>query len=185
MLPISPTNPRLIIQLLSWNYSQKIKHADNGKAVVGYVPNHKYKHTSCAIQCRCTFDQCCKFQEIDSLVQIWNRCQYCKRKRIKRILAYKTKVLRTMLYINSNLGPLGSQARLHKFLFCGVWQSWGERLKACIRKIYLGATVYHLWLQRNSLLHGKTPWTEKKMVSKIRWEVKTRVLAKFPPKLPL
>lgn len=119
MLPISPTNPRLIIQLLSWNYSQKIKHADNGKAVVGYVPNHKYKRTSCAIQCRCTFDQCCKFQEIYSLVQIRNRCQYCKRKRIKRILAYKTKVLRTMLYINSNLGPLGSQAkegqsRLHK-----------------------------------------------------------------------
>jgi hypothetical protein len=32
----------------------------------------------------------------------------------------------------------------------------GKSLNACIQKLSLGATVYHLWLQRNSLLHGKT-----------------------------
>lgn len=150
MLPISPTNPRLIIQLLSWNYSQKIKHADNGKAVAGYIPNHKYKHTNCAIQCRCTFDQCCKFQEVDSLVWIWNRCQYCKRKRNKKVIAYKTKVLKTMLYINSNLGPLGSRAKegqsgLRKLTTLLIQVEWPSSIKKT-------AVLEELWLRITCML---------------------------------
>jgi hypothetical protein len=50
-------------------------------------------------------------------------------------------------------------------------------------KLCLGAAVYHLWQQRNALLHGKTPRTEEQIVSRIRWEVKARIMAKFPPKM--
>jgi len=61
----------------------------------------------------------------------------------------------------------------------------GKSLKACIGKLSLGGTVYHLWLQRDSLLHDKTLWIEKNIVSRIRWKVKSKVLTKFPPRFPL
>jgi hypothetical protein len=61
----------------------------------------------------------------------------------------------------------------------------GKSLKACIQKLSLGANVYYSWLQRNSLLHGKTPLIEENIVSRIRWEVKTRILAKFTMRFSL
>jgi hypothetical protein len=39
----------------------------------------------------------------------------------------------------------------------------GNNMVTCVRKLCLGAAVYHLWLQRNAILHGKT--LEKKSKS--------------------
>jgi hypothetical protein len=57
----------------------------------------------------------------------------------------------------------------------------GKGLHSTARKLCLAATVYNLWMQHNSLLHGRTPKTEEEILSRIRWEVKVRLLAKFPP----
>jgi hypothetical protein len=43
------------------------------------------------------------------------------------------------------------------------------------------ATTYNLWMQRNLLLHGRTLKTEEEILSRIRWEVKVRIFAKFSP----
>lgn len=59
----------------------------------------------------------------------------------------------------------------------------GRSLKSCVCKLCFGAAVYHLWLQRNVLLHGKTLRTEEQIVSRIRWKVRTRVLVEFPSRM--
>jgi hypothetical protein len=58
----------------------------------------------------------------------------------------------------------------------------GKRLKSCLAKLYLGACIYHLWKQRNALLHGITPKTEDVIFGQIRWEVRSRILAKVSVK---
>jgi hypothetical protein len=55
----------------------------------------------------------------------------------------------------------------------------GKSLKSSIYRLYLGAVVYRLWLQRNALLHGKTPKTEEVILAQVKWEVRMRLLAKF------
>jgi hypothetical protein len=55
----------------------------------------------------------------------------------------------------------------------------GNNMVSCVRKLCLGAVVYHLWLQRNAILHDKTPRTKEQIISKIWWEVRARVMVKF------
>jgi hypothetical protein len=55
----------------------------------------------------------------------------------------------------------------------------GSTLESSIWKLCFGAAVYHLWLQRNALIHEITPRTEEQIISRIRWEVRSRVMAKF------
>jgi hypothetical protein len=59
----------------------------------------------------------------------------------------------------------------------------GNNMVSYVRKLCLGAAVYHLWLQRNAILHGKTPRTKEQIISRIRWEVRARVMAKFPVRM--
>jgi hypothetical protein len=47
----------------------------------------------------------------------------------------------------------------------------GKSLKTFLCKLCLGATIYHLWKQRNNLLHGNTPRSEEVIVSQIKWQV--------------
>jgi len=54
----------------------------------------------------------------------------------------------------------------------------GKSLKSCLCKLCLGATVYHLWKQRNNLLHGNIPLSEEAIVAQIRWKVQARLMAK-------
>lgn len=54
----------------------------------------------------------------------------------------------------------------------------GKSLKSCLRKLCLGATVYHLWKQINDLLHGNIPLSEEAIVAQIRWKVRARLMAK-------
>jgi hypothetical protein len=56
----------------------------------------------------------------------------------------------------------------------------GKKLQAIARKLCFAAAVYNLWLNKNALLHGRTPKTEDGILIKIRWEVKSRLIAKFP-----
>jgi len=37
----------------------------------------------------------------------------------------------------------------------------GRSLKSCVCNLCFGAAVYRLWLQKNVILHGKTPRTEE------------------------
>jgi hypothetical protein len=54
----------------------------------------------------------------------------------------------------------------------------GTSLKANACRLSLAAVVYHLWRQRNALLHGNTPRTEEDIVSQVKWQVGSRLLAK-------
>jgi hypothetical protein len=42
----------------------------------------------------------------------------------------------------------------------------------------LGAAVYNLWRQRNALLHSSSVATEEALLSKIKWEIRARLLVK-------
>jgi hypothetical protein len=54
----------------------------------------------------------------------------------------------------------------------------GTSLKATACRLSLAAVVYHLWWQRNALLHGNTPRTEEDIVSQVKRQVGSRLLAK-------
>ncbi|XP_062161853.1 uncharacterized protein LOC133868855 [Alnus glutinosa] len=54
----------------------------------------------------------------------------------------------------------------------------GRSLMANLCRLFLVASIYHLWKLRNDLCHGNTPRTEEVVVKNIRWEVRTRVMAK-------
>jgi len=58
----------------------------------------------------------------------------------------------------------------------------GKNLKSCLAKLCLGACIYHLWKQRNALLHGITPKTEEAILGQIRWKIRSRILAKVSVK---
>jgi hypothetical protein len=69
-------------------------------------------------------------------------------------------------------------------------QTWDEIIQWCsteLRKecfktrlkiLCLGAALYILWRQGNALLHSKNIATEEALLSKIKWDVKTRILEK-------
>jgi hypothetical protein len=54
----------------------------------------------------------------------------------------------------------------------------GKSLQISLCKLNLGATVNHIWKQRNDLLHGNTPRTEEAIVAQIKWEVGSRIMVK-------
>jgi hypothetical protein len=54
----------------------------------------------------------------------------------------------------------------------------GKGLQASLGKLCLGACIYHLWQQRNVLVHNSNLRTEETMVKQITWKVCTRILAK-------
>jgi hypothetical protein len=54
----------------------------------------------------------------------------------------------------------------------------GKSLKASLGRLCLRATVYHLWKQRNNLLHNNTPRTKKALLARIRWEARAKIVAK-------
>jgi hypothetical protein len=58
----------------------------------------------------------------------------------------------------------------------------GNNVKATAIKLYFAAVTYNLWLHRNALLHGRSPKSKEGLLSKMRWEVKVRLLAKFRSK---
>jgi hypothetical protein len=58
----------------------------------------------------------------------------------------------------------------------------GKSLKSCLAKLCLGACIYHLWKQQNVILHGITLKTEEAIFGQIRWEVRSRILAKVSVK---
>jgi hypothetical protein len=54
----------------------------------------------------------------------------------------------------------------------------GKSLKTSLCKLIIGAAVYHLWKQRNDLLQGNIPRTEEDLVAQIKWEIRSRIMAK-------
>jgi hypothetical protein len=46
-----------------------------------------------------------------------------------------------------------------------------KSLKVCLAKLCLGSCIYHIWRQRNALLHGNFPRSYEAIVGQIRWEV--------------
>jgi len=55
----------------------------------------------------------------------------------------------------------------------------GKQLQATARRLCFAAAVYNLWLNRNAILHGRAPKTEDGILSKIHWEVKVKLIARF------
>lgn len=53
-----------------------------------------------------------------------------------------------------------------------------ECFKTRSKILCLGAAVYNLWRQRNALLHSRNIATKEASLSKIKWDVKTRILEK-------
>jgi hypothetical protein len=59
----------------------------------------------------------------------------------------------------------------------------GGSLWVNLCKLCLAASVYHLWKLRNDLCHCNTPRTEEAVVKQMKWEVRTRIMAKGKFKL--
>jgi hypothetical protein len=54
----------------------------------------------------------------------------------------------------------------------------GKELWTTLCRLCFGAAVYHIWRQRNDLLHGiNVSRTEEQIVAHICWEVKTEIPA--------
>jgi hypothetical protein len=54
----------------------------------------------------------------------------------------------------------------------------GKSLQSCLGKICFATVVYHLWKQRNALLHSNNPCTEEAILARIWWEVRARIMNK-------
>jgi hypothetical protein len=48
----------------------------------------------------------------------------------------------------------------------------------CFNILCLGAATYHIWKQRNAILHSNSILTEEAIIGRIKWEVKARMIAK-------
>jgi hypothetical protein len=59
----------------------------------------------------------------------------------------------------------------------------GKSLKVTACRLSLAAVVYHLWPQRNDLLHGNIPRTKEAIVSQVKMQVGSRLLAKGSKKI--
>jgi hypothetical protein len=53
-----------------------------------------------------------------------------------------------------------------------------KRIEGESMPVSLGAVVYHLRMQRNNIKHGNQPRTEEKIVKRITWEIRARMIAK-------
>jgi hypothetical protein len=53
-----------------------------------------------------------------------------------------------------------------------------KSLHATICRLCFGATIYHLWRHRNDLLHGNSPRSEEALIKQVKWEVRSRLLAR-------
>jgi hypothetical protein len=53
----------------------------------------------------------------------------------------------------------------------------GKSLWTTFCRLCLGASIYHLWRQCNDLLHRNVPRTEEQIIARIRWKVKTKIMA--------
>jgi len=53
----------------------------------------------------------------------------------------------------------------------------GKSLWTILCRLCFGVAVYHIWKQRNDLIHGNVPRTEEQLVAHIRWEAKTKIMA--------
>ena len=64
------------------------------------------------------------------------------------------------------------------------WSDWvvndlvGHSLRVTICKIACWAAVYHLWQQRNAIVHSKRIKSEKQNIKVIRKDVKSRIESK-------
>jgi hypothetical protein len=58
----------------------------------------------------------------------------------------------------------------------------GRSVHATICRLCFGATIYHLWRHRNDLLHGNTPRSEELLVQQVKWEVRSRLIARCSTK---
>jgi hypothetical protein len=54
----------------------------------------------------------------------------------------------------------------------------GQKMLASFCRLVFGATIYNLWRNCNEIRHGGLPLTDKKLVQKIHWELRTQVAGK-------
>jgi hypothetical protein len=54
----------------------------------------------------------------------------------------------------------------------------GKSLRAVLGRLCFGAAVYHIWKQRNDILHNNTPQTEEAILTRVRWEARAKIVAK-------
>jgi hypothetical protein len=54
----------------------------------------------------------------------------------------------------------------------------GKSLKTRLCKLSLGAVVYHIWIQRNNLIHGNVVCSEEGRIARIKWEIRSRLMGK-------
>jgi hypothetical protein len=50
--------------------------------------------------------------------------------------------------------------------------------KAVLCKLSWGAHLYHIWTQRNDIKHSNHIRSEEQMIKHLKWEIRTRVLAR-------
>jgi hypothetical protein len=54
----------------------------------------------------------------------------------------------------------------------------GRGLNATLCRVCLSTAVYNIWKQRNGIKHANQLKTEEKIVQRISWEIRTRIVMK-------
>jgi hypothetical protein len=55
-------------------------------------------------------------------------------------------------------------------------QHWQKKtLLTSLCRLVFGASIYHLWKNRNGIFHVEHPNTEEQLLQRIQWDVKARV----------
>lgn len=60
----------------------------------------------------------------------------------------------------------------------GLKKLKGEGLRAIMCKLVMGASVYHIWLQRKNRIFGRQAKSEESIMQVSLWDVKNRVFSK-------
>jgi hypothetical protein len=59
-------------------------------------------------------------------------------------------------------------------VFLGLEEWKGKTIEAYLYRLVFPSTIYNIWRNCNTLRHNNNPYTEEKLIQRIRWEVKIR-----------
>jgi hypothetical protein len=66
-----------------------------------------------------------------------------------------------------------------RILDWGLKKLKGEGLRVVMRKLIMGVSVYHIWLQRKNRIFGGQVKSEESIMNAILWDVKHSVFSKM------
>jgi hypothetical protein len=86
------------------------------------------------------------------------------------------------LQFMSRCNVINPSIKWDEIIHMGISKWENKNLKGIIYRLVLGSIVYHIWCTRNEFQHYEHPLTEDRLVKRVIWEVKTRIVGRNFPK---